>query len=61
MGVGLFSQVTIDSLRGNGLKFSQGRFSLDIMKKRFFMERVVKIWNKLSWERMESPTLDVFK
>jgi len=56
----LFSKACCDRTRSNGFNLREGRFRLDIRDK-FFMISVVKQWNRLPREAVETPSLEMFR
>ncbi|KAJ7410695.1 hypothetical protein BTVI_52673 [Pitangus sulphuratus] len=59
-GEGIFAQADTDSTEGNGFKPKEQRFRLDVRKK-FFIVRVVKHWNRLTTEVVDVSSLDMLK
>lgn len=60
VGVDVLSQVTRDRMRQNVLKLCQGRLKTDI-RRRFFIGRVIKHWNRLPKVVVESPSMEMLR
>ena len=59
-GEGLFIRAGRDRMKRNVFKLEEGRFRLDIRKK-FFVVRVVRHWNRLLSKAVDAPSLEAFK
>jgi len=57
---GLFTKTGSDRATGNGFKLKEGRFPLDIRKKKLTM-RVVRHWNRLPRDAVDTHSLEVLK
>jgi len=59
-GENIFNRACCNRTRSNGFKLREGRCRLD-KRKKFFMMRVVKYWNRLPREVVDAPSLETFK
>ena len=60
-GERLLTRVGSDRTRGNGFQLRQGRFGLDIRRKKFFTPRVVTHWSRVPKEVVDAPSLEAFR
>ena len=56
----LFSSVYCYRRKGNGFKLKEGRFRLDMRKKKY-MIKIVRHWSKLPRELVDALSLQIFK
>ena len=57
---GLFIKADSNQMRGNGFKQEKARFRLDIRKK-FFTVMVVRHWNRLPSDVVNTPSFETLK
>ena len=55
-----FSVGDNDWTRRSGFKLKEGRVILDV-RKNFFTQSMVRLWNRLSREVVDAPSLEAFK
>ena len=60
-GERLLTRMGSDRTRGNGFQLRQGRFGLDIRRKKFFTPRVVTHWSRVPKEVVDAPSLEAFR
>jgi len=60
-GERLLTRVGSDRTRGNGFQLRQGRFRLDMRRKKFFTPRVVTHWSRVPKEVVDAPSLEAFR
>ena len=59
-GARFFLVVCSNRIRTNGLKNEHGKFHTN-MQKNFFTVRVMELWDRLSREVAESPSIKIYK